>query len=102
MDTLTWILENMEELLTIGGAVVTVATVVTALTPTPKDDAVVSVLRAILGRAGVARFADAPGTVKLPGASAGRAQEIRDAHAKRLRVTLMERAGVDESGAPLD
>ena len=36
---INWLAENGQKVLEIIGAVVTVATLITALTPTPKDDA---------------------------------------------------------------
>ena len=45
---MNFLLENYVEILAVAAAAITVATFVTKLTPTKKDDAVVSKLRAVL------------------------------------------------------
>ena len=51
MDIITWAMTHKVELMAIIGGVVTVASIVVKMTPTPKDDAilakVVSVLNAL-------------------------------------------------------
>lgn len=42
MNILNWCMEHGKELLQVIGAVVTAATVIVKLTPTPKDDAVLA------------------------------------------------------------
>lgn len=67
---MAWFIAHWGTLLEIANAVGILATLVTGLTPSPKDDSVVSKGRKLLGRLGVATFADAPGSLKLPLASA--------------------------------
>lgn len=47
-------------------ALVTVASLITGMTNTPKDDSVVATIRNFLSRFGLLTYADAPGSVKLP------------------------------------
>lgn len=61
-----WLVANVGTLLTIAGAVVGVASMVTALTPSPKDDLFVSKVKGYLDRLSVLTHKDAAGTVKLP------------------------------------
>jgi len=85
---IAWITANWVLITTILGIVMAVASAVTALTKTPKDDKVVDFLRSLFGRLGVLKHSDAPGTVKLPGASAS-------------GPLLAERADNDEPPAPI-
>lgn len=64
MEALQWIVENYKLLLGIVAALVTVASLVTSLTSSPKDDKIVSKIRKFLGRLGVMKFG---GGAKLPG-----------------------------------
>lgn len=66
-----WVFNNWHVIVAILGGVLTLATLITGLTPTPKDDAVVAKIRDVLGRLGVLRYSDAPvpGSIKLPGQS---------------------------------
>ena len=45
---INWLVENGTKVLEIIGAVVTVATLVTAITPTPKDDAFLAKVKKVL------------------------------------------------------
>lgn len=69
MSALDWItdLENLKMLLEVVGATVALASVVTAMTKTPKDDAVVAKIRGWLDRLSVLSYKDAENTVKLIG-----------------------------------
>ena len=53
-----WVLANGTDLLTILGGLVTVASIVTKLTPTPMDDALLSKLQKLLRRLSVPGFKD--------------------------------------------
>ena len=48
MNAITWITENSTELIAIVGGIVTVASLIVKLTPTPKDDAILAKVYAIL------------------------------------------------------
>lgn len=61
-----WIVDNLALIGQIAAAVLALASVITALTPTPKDDSVVAWIQALLGRLGVLTHRDAPGTLKAP------------------------------------
>lgn len=45
---MTWLQQNGEKVLEIIGAVVTLATLITAITPTPKDDTVLAKVKKVL------------------------------------------------------
>ena len=47
-NNMSFLTENYVEILAVAGALITVATFITTLTPTKKDDAVVSKIRATL------------------------------------------------------
>lgn len=66
-DVYVWVLAHSAELATGLGLVMGLASLITGLTPTPKDDAVVAKVRDFLHRVGVLRYSDEPGSVKLPG-----------------------------------
>jgi len=51
MDILNWILENLEQLFAIVTAVIAVASLIAALTPSPKDNDVVNKASSWLGKA---------------------------------------------------
>ncbi len=65
-----WLLSNWDSIVTVCTAVVTAASVVTRLTPTPKDDEAVAAVRRFLGRVSLLDHKDAPNTVKMPGKKA--------------------------------
>lgn len=48
MEAITWITENWETVGTLIAAVVTVASIISSMTDTPKDDAVVSKIKRIV------------------------------------------------------
>jgi|CXWL01.1.fsa_nt_gi hypothetical protein len=60
-----WVLTNGTDLLTILGGLVTVASIVTKLTPTPMDDALLSKLQKLLRRLSVPGFKDEARTVYI-------------------------------------
>ncbi|MCP4238972.1 MAG: hypothetical protein GY772_00225 [bacterium] len=60
-----WLLENWT---TVIAAALTVATVITRVTPTPRDDAALAKVRALLGRLSMLEHRDTGRMVKLPGA----------------------------------
>jgi len=66
MEIVTWILAHLPEIAAIVGALLSIASVVTALTKTTKDDAVVAWLRKALEFVSVLAPKDAPGTLKAP------------------------------------
>ncbi len=59
-----WLLENWESVL---AATIGAATVITRVTPTPRDDAVLAALLNILGRLSVLEHGDSGRSLKLPG-----------------------------------
>ncbi len=62
-----WIAAHSSELVMGVGMAMGLASLITGLTPTPKDDAVVAKVRDFLHRVGIMRYSDEPGSVKLPG-----------------------------------
>lgn len=66
-DIIQWFSSNWEMLSSVIGALLTAASVITALTSTPVDDSVVSWIRKILGYMSLLTHKDAPGTVSMPG-----------------------------------
>lgn len=65
-DVVTWLGENWTVLVEVTGGLLAVASLVTGLTKTPKDDAVVAKLQGWLGRLSVVTHKDAPGSFKVP------------------------------------
>lgn len=63
MDFLT---EHWDTLTTIVGILMAVASLVTGLTDTPKDDSVLAKVRSFLALVGLLQPKDSPGTVKAP------------------------------------
>ena len=70
-----WIIENWEVLL---GAIVALATAVTRLTPTPKDDALLSRATDLLGRLSVLEHKDSGRSLKPPLTSTARSPKHPD------------------------
>lgn len=60
---MTWILSNWTIVVEVAGLLLTAASTITALTPTPADDAVVAKLVSFFS---FLTHKDAPGTAKLP------------------------------------
>ncbi|MCP4239426.1 MAG: hypothetical protein GY772_02585 [bacterium] len=60
-----WLLENWTAVV---AAALTVATIITRLTPTPRDDAALATVRGLLGRLSVLEHRDTGRVAKLPGA----------------------------------
>lgn len=69
-DIINFFTQNWNTIATVAGVVLSIASVVTGLTSTPVDDSIVAFLQKLLGRFSVVTNKDAPGTFKLPGASA--------------------------------
>lgn len=69
-DVVTWLGENWKVLVEVTGGLLGVASLITGLTKTPKDDAFVARLQGWLGRLSVVTHKDAPGTLKAPGTKA--------------------------------
>lgn len=63
MEAISWIWEHIGEIGAIVGILGALATAITGLTPTPKDDAWV---RRILGWLSIVLPKDSPGTFKAP------------------------------------
>ncbi len=76
MEIVAWVLAHKEILVGALVALLTLASLVTALTPSPKDDAVVAKIRSWVARLGFAQFEDSPGTAKWPGAKPSRPEPI--------------------------
>ena len=70
-DVVSWLGSNWPVLVEITGGLLAVASVVTGLTNTPKDDAFVAKLQGWLGRLSVVTHKDAPNSLKAPGSKAG-------------------------------
>lgn len=66
-----WLAEHWEIISTITGILLAIASVITGLTDTPLDNTVVDVIKKIFGQISFTKHADAEGTLKLPGTSAG-------------------------------
>ncbi len=73
---LGWLLQNWDSIVVVSTAVMTAASVVTRLTPTPRDDEAVAAVRRFLGRLSILDHADAPHTLKPP----GRPSSVRPSH----------------------
>lgn len=65
-EAIRWAIENWATCLVIVGGLLSVASTITALTETPKDDAVVSRIKAIFDRISVLTHKDGAGTLKVP------------------------------------
>lgn len=76
MTTLfAWFVSNWATIAQIAGGLLGVGSLVTGLTPSPKDDEFIGKARKIVGKVvSLTTFADAPGTFKLPGQSASPAE----------------------------
>lgn len=66
-EILAFLVANKAVIVGIASGVLGLATLITGLTPSPKDDAVVAKIRDFLARFGFAQYSDAPGSLKLPG-----------------------------------
>lgn len=55
-DIILWIKTNWSSVCEIIGAVVTIATVITALTPTPKDEGVLMTIKKFLSMFGILNY----------------------------------------------
>ncbi len=55
-DIIVWLKANWESVLAIIGGLVSVATVITALTPTPKDDGVLLTIKKFLSIFGLLNY----------------------------------------------
>ena len=58
-----WLIENYQTLLTIVGLLISATSLITGLTPTPKDDAI---LAKIIKALSIVTSKDEPGTFKRP------------------------------------
>ena len=67
MDILNWLMDHTSDIVNILLSVLALASLVTGLTSTPKDDKLVSKIRLWVKRLSVLTHKDAPGTFKLPG-----------------------------------
>lgn len=67
MDVVNWVVENRESLFEVAVGLLGVASLVTALTKTPKDDAVVAKILKAVERLSVLTHKDTKGTLKAPG-----------------------------------
>lgn len=70
-DIISWFTANWSTIVDVLGALLAAASVITALTPTPADDSIVSWLRKVLGYLSVLTYSDAPGTLSAPLVQAG-------------------------------
>jgi len=61
---MAWLLQNWEMVL---AATLATASIITRVTPTPKDDALLATALRVLGRLSVFEHHDSEKTVKLPG-----------------------------------
>lgn len=67
MEILSWIVNHWVEISEAAGLLLAFATLITGLTPSPKDDAFVAKIRGYLSRWSVVTHKNAEGTFKLPG-----------------------------------
>jgi len=67
---MAWILENWVTIVTIIGGIVSVASTIVGLTPTPKDDAILKAVREFLIRVSILKPSNVQGTFKAPGTKA--------------------------------
>ena len=66
MEAINWVLAHWVQLGEAVLALLTAASIITGLTPTPKDDEALAWFRQLLRRIGFLRSSDEPGTLKLP------------------------------------
>lgn len=64
---MTWILENWVTIVSVIGGIISVASTIVGLTPTPKDDAILKAVREFLIRISVLKPSDSEGTFKAIG-----------------------------------
>jgi len=76
MQVISWITSNWGSIVAVVSGLVTVASVVTALTPTPKDDAALAWIRKILDFLSVLKPKTASGTLKVPLTSTAEEKEV--------------------------
>lgn len=67
MEFIQWIAEHGSTLIEITGALVGVASLITGLTKTPKDDKVVAKIQSFLSKLSVLTHKDEDGTFKVIG-----------------------------------
>ena len=67
MEFINWIVENGSTILEIVGSLVGIASLVTGLTNTPKDDKVVAKIQVWLGKLSFLTHKDKEGTFQVPG-----------------------------------
>ncbi len=72
---MSWLLDNWEIVL---AAVVAAATAITRITPSPKDDAVVSTVKRTLSRLSLLHPLDSGKDWKLPGKPSPKTHDLRD------------------------
>ena len=58
---------TITEIIELIGLVISLASIITSWTPTTVDDKWLSAIKVFIGRLGIAKFHDAPGSLKLPG-----------------------------------
>lgn len=75
MSVVTWIVANWGFILEVVMAVVGVASLITGMTKTPKDDSVVSTIKRVIGYIAGVTFKDSPGTLKAPGTKADKSKD---------------------------
>lgn len=67
---MSWILENWTTIAAIVAGLMSVASMIVTLTPTPKDDEVLKVVRDFLVRISFLQPSDSSKLMKMPGAKA--------------------------------
>lgn len=78
MEQLQWLADNWGAILVGLSALLSLASAITRLTPSPKDDEVVSVLQDAIGRLSLLDHHDSPRTVKGPLARTWRSDRTED------------------------